>query len=421
MQDDDADISPSRTTHTVRNGIALALVAVVAFSTGLFVGGAHSGSSLLSTIPLLGDGLDPTPDQNADLTDFWKAWNTLDANFVQTHASTTLPTIKEKIYGAIKGLTESYKDPYTVFMPPAEAKVFQENIAGNFGGVGMEIGANKDGLLTVIAPLKGTPAEKAGILSGDIVLSIDGKTTDGMTTDEAVKAIRGLKGTTVTFVIYRDGKMITIPVVRDTIQVPEIDNSFDKATGVYSIALFEFSGNSAELFDTAFAAFKASGSKKLILDLRGDPGGYLDAAVNIASHFLPEGTTVVTEDFKGKQENVTHRSSGTADMPSGTKVVILIDQGSASASEILAGALHDNSVATLIGTRSFGKGSVQQLIDLDSASLKVTVARWLTPAGVNISEGGITPDINVNRTQDDVRASKDPQKARAVQFLTTGK
>jgi carboxyl-terminal processing protease len=414
------DDIPARGGGGMKSAIVLAVVAVLAFGGG-FVAGAHGSASVLANVPLLGDGLDATPDQSADMTDFWKAWNALDANFVVTHASTTLPTTQEKIWSAIKGLTEAYGDPYTVFFPPEQAKQFQEDLSGNFGGVGMEIGIDAKGILTVIAPLKGTPAEKAGVLSGDEIISIDGKSTENMSTDDAVKLIRGPKGTTVTLVMLRAGKTLTIPVVRDTIEVPEINYSLDKATGVYTIALYEFTANSADLFDHAFADFKKSGSNKLVIDLRGNPGGFLDAAVDIASHFLPEGTNIVTEDYKGKQANVVHRSAGTMDVPAGTKVVILIDQGSASASEILSGALHDNKVATLIGTRSFGKGSVQQLIDIDNASLKVTVARWLTPNGINISDGGITPDIAATLTQDDVTAGKDPQKARAIKFLTTGK
>ncbi len=400
-------------------GIAFALVLAIGFAGGVSVGAA-GGNSFFSNVPLLGDGLDATPDESVDLGAFWKAWNALNTRFVETHASSSNPTAKEKLWGAIQGLTASYGDPYTVFLPPAEAKVFQDDIKGNFEGVGMEIGV-KEGLLTVIAPLKGTPAERAGIRSGDGILAIDGASTEGLSTDEAVKKIRGEKGTTVIFTVLRDGETMEISVVRDTIAVPTIENTYDRETGVYSIALYSFTANSGQLFAKALTEFKASGSKNLIIDLRGDPGGYLEAAVSIASHFLPRGSVVVTEDYKGKQENIVHRSSGKGGIPEGTKVVILMDQGSASASEILAGALQDAGVATLIGTRSFGKGSVQELVDINGGALKVTVARWLTPSGRSISEGGLTPDIKIEVTKEDIVAGKDPQKARAVEFLRTGK
>ncbi len=418
------DAEPAFEERKKFNGIAriailFALVAVLSFGGGFAVGAG--GKNILANVPLLSDGLDATPAEDADLTDFWKAWNTLNTRFVQTHASSTIPTNQEKIWGAIEGLTKSFGDPYTVFMRPEEAKVFAEDIAGNFTGVGMEIGVNKEGILTVIAPLKGTPAEKAGILSGDLILAIDDKSTDGMSTDEAVKLIRGEKGSSVVFSIFRKGEASKITVVRDTINIPNITSELDSKTGVYTIALYTFTANSATQFNSALAEFRASGSHMLLIDLRGNPGGYLEAAVRIASNFLPEGTTVVTEDYKGHQENIVHRTKGGNGLPSGTKVAILIDQGSASASEILSGALQDNKAATLIGTRSFGKGSVQELMNLDGGSLKVTVARWLTPSGRSISDGGLTPDIKVERTQEDVVAGKDPQKDRAVQFLTTGK
>ncbi|MBU6323828.1 MAG: PDZ domain-containing protein [Patescibacteria group bacterium] len=402
-----------------RRALTLIIVAGIAFAAGVAVGGSKD-TSAFAQVPFVGDGLSATPDQSADLTDFWKAWNALDAQFVETHASSTIPTTKEKVWGAIQGLAASYGDPYTVYMPPEEAKLFADDISGNFGGVGMEIGI-RDNVLTVVAPLKGTPAESAGIRAGDEILAIDGKSTEGMSTDAAVKAIRGPKGTVVDFSIVRAGKPLDIRVTRDTIQVPETDYGLDAKTGVFHIALYEFTQNSADLFDTAFAAFKKSGSRKLVIDLRGNPGGYLDAAVDIASHFLPKGAVIVTEDHEGKAPNEVHQSLGYDDVPQGTQVAVLMDQGSASASEILSGALHDHHVATLIGTRSFGKGSVQQLIAIDGGSLKVTIARWLTPDGKNISDGGLTPDIAVDRTAEDAAAGKDPQMDRAVEFLATGK
>ncbi len=403
----------------VRTGALIVLVLVVGFVGGLKVG-ATGTATVLSNIPLIGDSLDATPDNSADFAPFWKAWNVLNTRFVQTHGTTTAPTTKEKLWGAIAGMTDAYGDPYTVFMPPQEAKTFAESIAGEFGGVGMEIGV-KEKVLTVIAPLKGTPAEKAGIMAGDVIVTIDGKSTEGLSTDAAVKLIRGKKGTTVVFKMMRDGKVSEVSVVRATIAAPTIDNSYDAKTGIYTIAIYEFSATSVGLFDKALAEFRTTGSKKLIIDVRGDPGGYLESAVSIGSHFLPEGTAIVTEDYKGKQQNVVHRSRGTGGVPVDLKVVVLMDQGSASASEILAGALQDGKVATLIGTRSFGKGSVQELVDIDGGALKVTIARWLTPSGRSISDGGLTPDIKVERTQEDFVAGKDPQKARAVEFLVSGK
>lgn len=417
----DLNYFQNRGKHIAVRGVSFALVAAVAFGAGIAVGANNpSSSAIVSHIPLIGDGLDPTPDTSVDLAPFWKAWNALNANYVITHASSTLPTDKEKIYGAISGLAQAYGDPYTVFLAPEESKAFNESISGSFAGVGMEIDIKND-ILTVVAPLKGTPAAAAGIKAGDQIAAIDGKSTDGLSIDKAVSEIRGPAGTTVDFTLVRSGKPLDVKVVRDTIQVPETDDGLDAASGVYHIALYEFTSNSADLFDQAFARFKNSGSKKLVIDLRNNPGGYLDAAVDIASHFLPSGTTIVTEDFGGKEPNQVHTSLGYMDVPAGTKVVVLIDGGSASASEILAGALKDDHAATLIGTKSFGKGSVQTLLDLDGGALKVTVARWITPSGTWIMGNGITPDITVPFTAADATAKKDPQMDRAIQFLTAGK
>lgn len=404
----------------VQRAVSYALVAVVAFGAGFALGGDGKSSVIISRIPLLGDGLDATVDQDADFNGFWKAWNALNTDFVITHASSTLPDAKEKIYGAITGLANSYEDPYTVFLPPEQAKAFAENISGSFGGVGMEIDI-KNGVLVVVTPLKGTPAEAAGIRKGDIIAAINGKTTEGVPVDVAVSRIRGPVGTDVSLTLVRDKKQVDVTVTRANIQVPETDDGLDEETGVYRIALFEFTGNSAELFDQAIQRFRASDARKLVIDLRGNPGGYLDAAVDIASHFLPKGTDIVIEDFGDKQKKEAHTSLGYMDVPAGTKIVVLIDGGSASASEILAGALKDHKAATLIGTRSFGKGSVQKLIPIDGGSLKVTVARWVTPAGTWIMSDGITPDISVLVTESDIAAKKDPQMLRAVDFLANGK
>lgn len=408
----------ANTKRTLRTAVAFALVAAVFFIGGVYVGGKGE-SEFLSQIPLLGDGLDATPDQEADLTEFWKAWNALEIRFVQTHGTSTPPTVEERLWGAIAGMTASYGDPYTIYLPPSDAKIFQDDIAGNFGGIGAEIGI-KDGILTVIAPLKDTPAYRAGMQSGDGILSIDGTSTEGLSTDEAIKLIRGEAGTVVTFVILRDAATFELPITRGIINVPALDHSYDSATGVYTIALYSFTATSPELFANAIDAFKASGSTKLVIDLRGNPGGYLEAAADMASRFLPKGAVIVTEDYQGKQEGEAHRSSGIGGVPAGTQTVVLLDRGSASASEILGGALRDNGMATLIGTRSFGKGSVQELVDIDGGALKLTIARWLTPSGTSISDGGLTPDIEVELTEEQVAAGEDPQMARAIEFLTSG-
>jgi carboxyl-terminal processing protease len=397
---------------------------LIVFGAGIAVGLFYNsplGQTAVANIPILGDNLNATPDSAANFTDFWKVWNVLNSQYVITHASSTMPTTQDKMWGAIEGLTASYGDPYTVFFPPQQAKDFQDNITGSFGGIGLELGEDSSGDLEVIAPLKGTPAATAGFLPGDLIAAINGTSTQGVSSDDAVDLIRGPVGTYVTLTIVRGGKEQDIKVERETIQVPEIDYGLNRTNGVYTIALYEFTENSAQLFQTAFDAFKASGSKYLVLDLRNNPGGYLDNAVTIASHFLPKGETIVTEDYEGHQPNDVLTSTGTDDLPAGTKVVVLMNQGSASASEILAGALKDNHVATLIGTRSFGKGSVQTLINIDGGSLKITIARWLTPAGINIMGNGITPDIDVEATSSDITPANDPQMARAVQFLLTGK
>jgi len=357
---------------------------------------------------------------SVDFAEFWGVWNLLNEKFVSSTTTTKIGN-QEKVWGAIQGLTNSLGDPYTVFFPPKEAEIFQTSIAGNFSGVGMEIGI-KDEQLIVIAPLKGTPAEKAGMRAGDKIINIDDKNTFGLTVDEAVQKIRGEKGTKVKLTVFRKGidKQFDVEIIRDTITIPTIDTKL-REDGVFVISLYNFSAVSPDLFRNALNEFVNSKSDELVLDLRGNPGGYLEAAVDMASWFLPVGKVVVTEDFgeKNKEENKIHRSSGHNVFDKNLKMIILIDSGSASASEILAGALREHGIAKLVGTNSFGKGSVQELVDIGKkkASLKITVARWLTPDGKSISDGGITPDYKIEYTVKDKENGIDPQMDKAVQLL----
>lgn len=354
--------------------------------------------------------------EKVDFSLFWESWKILDEKFVVDENSEKI-TDQEKIWGAVKGLASSFKDPYTVFMPPSDSEIFESDIKGNFEGVGMEIGIRNDNLV-VVAPLKNTPAEKAGIMPKDVILEIDGKPTKNMGTEEAVKIIRGEKGTEVKLLVVREGEMepLEISIIRDVINIPVIETKIKD--DVFIISLYSFTATSPELFREALQKFLESFKDKLIIDLRGNPGGYLEAANDIASWFLPTGELVVTENYGKSLPDKVHTSRGYNIFNDNLKLVILINGGSASASEILAGALREHEKATLIGTKSFGKGSVQELVKVTpDTSLKITVARWLTPEGNSISDNGLEPDIEVEMTLDDLKEGKDPQLEKAIEYL----
>ena len=282
----------------------------------------------------------------------------------------------------------------------------------------MELG-ERAGSLTVVAPLKDSPAERAGIKPDDRVLEIDDNDTHNMDVTTAVNLIRGTKGTEVRLLISREGwaEPKEIKVMRDVINVPIVESE-KRADGTYVISLHTFTSNSPQLFRDALRQFVNSGSNKLIIDLRNNPGGYLEASVDMASWFLPTGKIVVTEDYAGHADNIDHRSRGYDIFNDNLKAVILVDKGSASASEILAGALRHYGVAKLVGATTFGKGSVQELIPItENTGLKITVARWLLPDGTQIPKTGITPDVEVKISEEDVKAGKDPQMDKAVEML----
>jgi carboxyl-terminal processing protease len=359
----------------------------------------------------------PAKVDEVDMTQFWKVWDLLDKKFIVASSTDTV-TSEERVNGAIKGLVATYGDPYTVYFPPVESAAFAEDISGNFSGIGMEVGL-RDNIVTVIAPLPDTPAEKAGLISGDKIIKIDDVSTEGMQIDEAVKLIRGEKGTEVKLYIYREGELEfrDISVIRDTITIPTVETEVVGKT--FIIRLYSFNAVSEMKFQEALREYTTSGTESLILDLRGNPGGYLQSAVAIASYFLPTGKVVVRESFGGTQEEKLYRSQGkTLREFTPKKMVVLVDGGSASASEILAGALKEHEAAIVIGTDTFGKGSVQELVDLsDGSSVKITVARWLTPDGVSISDGGLKPSIKISRTPQQRLDEVDPQQEAALKYI----
>jgi carboxyl-terminal processing protease len=387
--------------------IALPFI-IFAFFIGIFVGESRTTSLSITDSDIAKIA------NSSEFSSFWKVWQVLDERFVDSGSTTP----QDKIYGAIQGLASSYNDPYTTFFPPVEAKMFKEEIAGDFGGVGMEIGV-KDKQLQVIAPIKDSPAERAGVKTGDFIISINGTSTVSMSTEEAVKLIRGPKGTEVeiSFIPANSSKPVIRKIIRDTIKIPTID-IVNKPGGITVISLYSFTAQSPNLFRNALREFVASGNHKLVLDLRRNPGGYLDAAWDMASWFLPAGKTVVIEDFGGNSEPNVFRSKGYNIFSDKLEMVVIVDNGSASAAEILAGALQENGVAKLVGVKTFGKGSVQELVSITSdTSLKVTVASWLTPKGHNLSHDGLNPDYVVEVTEKDLSAKKDPQMEKALQLL----
>ncbi|HMT18406.1 MAG TPA: S41 family peptidase [Candidatus Saccharibacteria bacterium] len=307
--------------------------------------------------------------------------------------------------GLKKGLVAAVGDTYTEYFNVEETKDFNSDLNGTFEGIGAELGKEGD-FVVIIAPIKGAPAEKAGIQAKDIITEINGEKATGITVSEAVKRIRGEKGTTVTLKVIRAGEEVEVSIVRDTIDIPSVEWAVDN--GIGTITISRFGDDTGTLTKKAAREFADKGVKNVILDLRGNPGGLLDQAVVVASVWLPKGATVLEEKRGG--EVVKTFTTSESPILEGVKTIVMIDEGSASASEIVSGALKDNKVATLLGETSYGKGSVQQLIDLkNGGSLKVTIARWYTPAGKNIDKEGIEPDEKVERTVDDIKAGRDPQ------------
>lgn len=356
--------------------------------------------------------IEPEIPNKADFSVFWQAWEVLNDLYLKNGQVEP----QEKVYGAISGLVDSLDDPNSVFFKPKDSQKFEEDIKGNFGGIGAEIGIRKK-QLTIIAPLKGTPALKAGLKPGDKILEVNSTSTEDLTVNESVQLIRGPVGTTVTLKILRDDweKPRDFKIVRSTIIVPTLDFEM-RDGGIAYIQLHSFNANSNNLFYQSVQEAMGKGSRGMILDLRNDPGGYLQVAIDLAGWFLPRESVVVSEVSKG-DERRDFRTSGNGilkDFP----VVVLVNAGSASASEILAGALRDHRKAPLIGEKTFGKGTVQQVEYLkDGSSIKVTTANWVLPSGKIIEGEGLEPDFKVEMKDEDIEDEKDPQLDKAIEVL----
>ncbi len=391
--------------------ISLLFIAAV-YAVGFFIG----KSSLVYEPPISLSGATSTPEEleSADFSVFWEAWNILNKNFFDKNKI----DYQKMVYGAIKGMTDSLDDPYTAFFTPKEAKEFDEELSGKYEGVGMEV-AIKNKTLTVVSPLEGTPAEKAGLKPGDKILKIENKPTENMSLEKAVTLIRGKRGTSVKLLIGRKewAKPKLFSLKRDVINIPTIKISFKKDRRGEKIAvlkIYEFNKILLPEFRKITPMLRGLKSRKIIIDLRNNPGGYLDVVQGIAGWFIKKGEVVAWQDMGNGRKRRSYLSEGPA-IFNKYKIVVLINGGSASAAEILAGALRDNNNVKLIGEKSFGKGSVQQQFYLlDNSFLKVTIAKWLTPNGYSINSVGLKPDIEV---KNDNKSKKDKQLEKAIEVI----
>ncbi len=353
-----------------------------------------------------------TGDNVIDFSLFWDVWDLLKDKYVDAESLDA----RKLFYGAINGMLRATGDPYTIFLNPEENEKFNEDINGSFEGIGAEIGI-KGGVLTIIAPLKNTPAENSGLRAGDKILKIGEENTADMSIGDAVDKIRGPKGTEVKLTIFRNGDDETreITVTRNVINVKSVELEFKE--NIAYIEINRFGRDTVKDFSSVAREAISQKVNGIVLDLRNNPGGFLDVSVDLTSKMVPKGKVVVIEEDSNEKQKKVSAKGG--DIISQIETVVLINEGSASASEIVAGALRDNrDNVTIVGKQSFGKGSVQELIPLpkDSA-VKITVAKWLTPSGNQINNEGIAPDVEVELTNEDYENDRDPQLDKALEIL----
>jgi carboxyl-terminal processing protease len=390
-----------------------AIVALGAFSVGYLMRVAHgSGATQVRAEQAALPTTSGAKEQPAEFGVFWEAWR-----FIEQRYYGETPTTQERVYGAIRGMVNSFGDPNTAFIDPTRAQIFREDTNGSFEGIGAAVHVDDLGRIYIVEPYPGRPAAEAGLQAGDIILKVDGVAVDGISLYEAISLIRGPADTKVVLTIYRDGmdEPLDVPVVRARIEIEVVEaERLDGDIGLVSLS--EFSRGASDKVKEAIKDLQSKGRLKgLIFDLRNNPGGLLDEAVFVASQFIADGVVTVEREKGGIEQVFEALPDGVAtDIP----MVVLINQGSASASEIVAGAIQESNRGTLIGAQSFGKGTVQIPYALsDGSELRVTIAEWLTPKGRQINREGITPDIIVKRTPDDIKAKRDPQLDRAVEYL----
>ena len=389
-------------------GLVLILLVSFSFAGGFYLG---QGKSPVDRQVALGE---KTTEVNEDAFDFgiyWEVWDALRSNFVYKNKIKD----KEMFYGSLKGLAASSDDPYTVFMTPSETEEFANDLAGTFEGIGAEVGM-RNNTITIVAPLSGMPAEKAGLKAGDKLYAVNGESTIGLTVDEAVKKIRGPKGTEVILTVIRDKETAPreIKITRGVIVVKSVAVTH-RPDGISVIKVSNFNDDTLALFKSAVKEVKEKKAKGIVLDLRNNPGGYLDTAIAMASEWITEGPIVLEQFGDGGRNEYNAYGAPQLD---GFKTIVLINGGSASASEIVAGALRDYHKATLVGENTYGKGSVQTLRSLsDGSSMKITVALWMTPNGDFINEKGLLPQVEVKLTSEDVDKNRDPQLQKAVELI----
>lgn len=397
----------------------MGVVAGAALLTALF-GGIFLGREVLPprTVQLedgqvLGIGEVSRIADDVDFDLFWEVWEQVQNDHIYGPVSE-----KDLFYGALEGLVSGLGDPYTNFFDPREASEFQTDLSGQFEGIGAEIG-KRDGQIVIVSPLQDSPAQSAGVQAGDAILLIDELDTFGMTIEDAVRNIRGPKGTTVVLTVARENEesVVEIPIRRDVIELRSVEWDI-REDGIAVINLFAFNEDTARLFNEAVVDVLSQGASGIVLDMRNNPGGFLDRAVSIAGEWVGNNTVVIERFENGQQRELDAQGiARLRDIPT----VVLVNEGSASATEIVAGALQDYEEAVIIGAQTFGKGSVQEYRQLsDGSGLKITIAEWLTPQGRSINQEGIRPDEIVEFLAEDFAQGIDTQLERAIEILIGG-